>query len=127
MFVRLPSCKYPTDSTPAAPLPVLPIHPSFLSSNDNLIAIMKRASSVFGFRRLHAALQAKILVFLTTGKQVKFALEVFRRLRPGVVLRALHGKMKQMKRMAVYYDFCQVCVPSSHHLPYLHMLQGRVC
>ena len=51
--------------------------------------------------------QAKMLVFLTTGKQVKFALEAFRRLRPGVVLRALHGKMKQMKRMAVYYDFCQ--------------------
>ena len=49
-----------------------------------------------------------MLVFLTTGKQVKFALEAFRRLRPGVVLRALHGKMKQMKRMAVYYDFCQV-------------------
>ena len=50
-----------------------------------------------------------MLVFLTTGKQVKFALEAFRRLRPGVVLSALHGKMKQMKRMAVYYDFCQVC------------------
>ena len=62
--------------------------------------------------------QAKMLVFLTTGKQVKFALEAFRRLRPGVVLRALHGKMKQMKRMAVYYDFCQVrraasCLESS--------------
>ena len=45
---------------------------------------------------------------------MKFALEVFRRLRPGVVLRALHGKMKQMKRMAVYYDFCQVWAPSGH-------------
>lgn len=54
-----------------------------------------------------------MLVFLTTGKQVKFALEAFRRLRPGVVLRALHGKMKQMKRMAVYYDFCQVCCAAS--------------
>ena len=54
-----------------------------------------------------------MLVFLTTGKQVKFALEAFRRLRPGVVLRALHGKMKQMKRMAVYYDFCQVCPAAS--------------
>ena len=57
---------------------------------------------------LSLAAQAKMLVFLTTGKQVKFALEAFRRLRPGVVLRSLHGKMKQMKRMAVYYDFCQV-------------------
>jgi hypothetical protein len=69
----------------------------------------------------YPAAQAKMLVFLTTGKQVKFALEAFRRLRPGVVLRSLHGKMKQMKRMAVYYDFCQVgrcygAVLSSPHL-----------
>ncbi|CAK0786422.1 hypothetical protein CVIRNUC_009635 [Coccomyxa viridis] len=60
---------------------------------------------LWAFMKAH--LKAKMLVFLTTGKQVKFALEAFRRLRPGVVLRALHGKMKQMKRMAVYYDFCQ--------------------
>ena len=58
-----------------------------------------------------------MLVFLTTGKQVKFALEAFRRLRPGVVLRALHGKMKQMKRMAVFYDFSEVRVCLIVHIP----------
>ena len=31
--------------------------------------------------------------------------EAFRKLRPGVPLRALHGGMKQMKRMGVYYEF----------------------
>ncbi len=66
--------------------------------------------------RCHCGMQAKILVFLTTGKQVKFALEAFRRLRPGVVLRALHGKMKQMKRMAVFYDFSEVLARLTVHL-----------
>jgi ATP-dependent RNA helicase DDX10/DBP4 len=33
--------------------------------------------------------------------------EAFKKLRPGVPLRCLHGKMKQMKRMAVYYEFCE--------------------
>ncbi len=72
------------------------------------------------------SLQAKILVFLTTGKQVKFALEAFRRLRPGVVLRALHGKMKQMKRMAVFYDFSEVlaCLPLLNVLHLLHRRTG---
>ncbi len=34
--------------------------------------------------------------------------EAFKKLRPGVPLRSLHGKMKQFKRMAVFYDFCEV-------------------
>lgn len=33
--------------------------------------------------------------------------EAFRKLRPGVPVRALHGSMKQMKRMKVYYEFCE--------------------
>jgi ATP-dependent RNA helicase DDX10/DBP4 len=34
-----------------------------------------------------------------------FLFEAFRRLHPGVPLMELHGKMKQSKRMAIYYDF----------------------
>ena len=68
---------------------------------------------------MYPAAQAKMLVFLTTGKQVKFVLEAFRRLRPGVVLRSLHGKMKQMKRMGVYYEFCQVGRCSALSFPHL--------
>jgi Helicase conserved C-terminal domain len=37
--------------------------------------------------------------------QVKFVHEAFRKLRPGVPLGMLHGKMKQMKRMAVFCKF----------------------
>lgn len=35
-----------------------------------------------------------------------FIYEAFRQLRPGVPLLALHGKMKQMKRLAVFARFC---------------------
>ena len=45
---------------------------------------------------------------MSTCKQVKYVFEAFRRLRPGVPLRCLHGGMKQLKRMAAFYDFCQV-------------------
>ena len=56
-------------------------------------------------------LQAKVLVFLSTCKQVRFVHEAFRRLRPGAPLSAIHGKMKQMRRMAVFYDFCEARHP----------------
>jgi len=49
-----------------------------------------------------------VLVFLSTCKQVKYVYEMLRRLRPGVPLRCIHGKLKQMKRMAVFQDFCEV-------------------
>ena len=39
--------------------------------------------------------------------QVKFVFEVFRRLRPGIPLLALYGKQKQLKRVAIYNDFCR--------------------
>jgi len=47
------------------------------------------------------------VVFLSTCKQVKFVYEALRRLRPGAPLRCLHGGMKQLKRMAAFYDFSQ--------------------
>ena len=59
--------------------------------------------------------QAKVLVFLSTCKQVKFVFEAFRRLRPGAPLRCIHGKMKQMKRMAAFYEFSEV----GRHLPFM--------
>lgn len=46
-----------------------------------------------------APLQAKVIVFVSTCKQVRFLYEAFRKLRPGVPLRALHGRMNQYKRM----------------------------
>jgi len=58
---------------------------------------------LWSFVRSH--LSARTIVFLSTCKQVRFAYEAFRRLRPGVPLRALHGGMKQAKRVAVFAEF----------------------
>ncbi len=59
---------------------------------------------LFGFVRTH--LQAKTLVFLSSCKQVQFVHAAFSAMRPGVPLMCLHGRQKQMKRLAVYTDFC---------------------
>ncbi|DBA75292.1 TPA: hypothetical protein ACH3X1_010573 [Trebouxia sp. C0004] len=65
----------------------------------------EKVNVLWSFIKTH--LRSKVIVFLSTCKQVKFMYEAFRKLRPGVPLRSLHGKMKQFKRMAVFYDFCE--------------------
>ena len=59
---------------------------------------------LWSFVRTH--LSAKTIVFLSSCRQVQFVHEAFKRLRPGVPLRCLHGRMKQMKRLATFYEFC---------------------
>ncbi len=59
---------------------------------------------LWSFIRTH--LRSRVIIFLSTCKQVRFVYEAFRRLRPGVPLRALHGRMSQYKRMGVYQQFC---------------------
>lgn len=69
----------------------------------------EKVNVLWSFIKTH--LRSKVIIFLSTCKQVKFMYEAFKKLRPGVPLRSLHGKMKQFKRMAVFYDFCQVSTP----------------
>jgi ATP-dependent RNA helicase DDX10/DBP4 len=59
---------------------------------------------LWSFIKTH--LRARTIVFVSTCKQVRFLYEALRRLRPGVPLRALHGKMGQARRVAVYQAFC---------------------
>eukprot|EP00884_Botryococcus_braunii_P007371 jgi/Botrbrau1/16635/Bobra.0068s0054.1 len=68
-------------------------------------ALPEKLDLLYSFIRSH--LKAKTLVFLSTCKQVKFVYEAFCKLRPGVSLRHIHGKMKQFKRMGIFYDFNQ--------------------
>ncbi|KAG1347345.1 DEAD-box ATP-dependent RNA helicase 32 [Cocos nucifera] len=56
---------------------------------------------------IKANLHSKILVFLSSCKQVKFVYEAFKKLRPGIPLKCLHGRMKQNVRMAIYLEFCE--------------------
>lgn len=38
---------------------------------------------------------------------MKFVFEAFKKLRPGIPLKCLHGRMKQEKRMGIYSQFCE--------------------
>lgn len=58
---------------------------------------------LYSFIKTH--LKNKSIVFVSSCKQVRFLFEAFRRIRPGVPLLHLHGKMKQERRMYIYYDF----------------------
>lgn len=49
----------------------------------------------------------KILVFMSSCKQVKFSYELFKKLKPGSSLLSLYGTLHQMRRMAVYDEFCR--------------------
>lgn len=45
--------------------------------------------------------------FIVSYHQVKYANEMFCRLKPGVSLLALYGTLHQLKRMAIYESFCK--------------------
>ncbi|KAK9845124.1 hypothetical protein WJX74_010820 [Apatococcus lobatus] len=83
----------------SAPTP-LKLQQAFL-----VCSLEEKVDMLWSFLKTH--LKSKVIVFMSTCKQVRFFHEAFKRLRPGVPLRCLHGKMKQMKRMAVFYDFCE--------------------
>ncbi|KJE95924.1 ATP-dependent RNA helicase dbp4 [Capsaspora owczarzaki ATCC 30864] len=79
--------------------------PKGLSQSYVVTALPDKLDILYSFIRTHTS--SKTLVFLSSCKQVRFVLETFRRLRPGVPLMALYGKQKQMKRMAIYSDFAK--------------------
>ena len=58
---------------------------------------------LFSFMKTH--LKSKVIVFVTSCKQVKFLFQMYKRLHPGILLKELHGNMSQEKRIAVYQDF----------------------
>ena len=58
---------------------------------------------VWSFIRTH--LKQKTIIFFATCKQVRFIDAVFRKLRPGISLLALHGKIKPARRTFIYEEF----------------------
>ena len=65
----------------------------------------KKMETLWAFIKSH--LTSKTLVFLSSCKQVRFVHEVFRRMRPGVPVAMLHGRMKQMARMKTFETFAR--------------------
>ncbi|KAJ0267085.1 DEAD-box ATP-dependent RNA helicase 32 [Hirschfeldia incana] len=79
--------------------------PSTLVETVMIVPVEKKLDMLWSFIKSH--LHARILVFLSTKKQVKFVHEAFNKLRPGIPLKSLHGKMSQEKRMGVYSQFIE--------------------
>lgn len=79
--------------------------PSCLQQCYMKVKAQEKIDVLWSFLKCHK--RKKIIVFLTTCKQVRFIHLAFFRLRPGFSVLALHGGMHQMKRMSVYEQFCE--------------------
>ena len=64
-----------------------------------------KLDTLYSFIKSH--LSSKMIVFVSSCKQVKFTYEAFCHLRPGVPLMALYGRQKQPRRVGIYNDFCR--------------------
>ncbi|KAI9833069.1 MAG: ATP-dependent RNA helicase dbp4 [Thelocarpon superellum] len=77
--------------------------PSTLQQHYIITPLPAKIDTLFGFIRSNV--KAKILVFLSSGKQVRFVYESFRHLQPGVPLLHLHGRQKQTARLDITSRF----------------------
>jgi ATP-dependent RNA helicase DDX10/DBP4 len=78
--------------------------PTRLQQHYMVTECSEKLDVLWSFIKTH--LKSKTIVFLSSCNQVKFVHEAFCRMRPGIVLSALHGKVKQEKRLQIFMDFC---------------------
>lgn len=69
------------------------------------IGIEEKLDTLFSFLKSHQ--KSKCIVFFSACKEVRFAYEAFKRLKLGVQLLELHGRQKQTKRTAIYFEFVE--------------------
>ncbi|KAI4165546.1 MAG: hypothetical protein LQ342_000959 [Letrouitia transgressa] len=77
--------------------------PSTLRQNYIVTPLPQKLDTLWSFIR--ANLKNKILVFFSSGKQVRFAYESFRHMQPGIPLLHLHGRQKQTTRLDITTKF----------------------
>lgn len=77
--------------------------PSTLQQNYIVTPLPEKLDTLWSFIRSN--LKAKILVFLSSGKQVRFVYEAFRHMQPGIPLMHLHGRQKQTARLDITTKF----------------------
>lgn len=78
--------------------------PKTLQQNYIVCNLEDKISFLFSFIRNH--LKQKVLVFISSCKQVKYIYEAFCKLRPGTSLLALYGTLHQERREQIYEEFC---------------------
>lgn len=63
-----------------------------------------KVNILWSFLKSHR--RKKIVVFLSSCKQTKYFSEVFSKLKPGMSVLGLYGTLHQLRRMAIYDNFC---------------------
>ena len=77
--------------------------PATLQQHYVVTPLPEKLDTLWSFIRSN--LKSKILVFLSSGKQVRFVYESFRHLQPGIPLMHLHGRQKQTARLEITSKF----------------------
>jgi len=77
--------------------------PDTLQQNYIVTELSNKLDTLWSF--LQSTKKAKILVFLSSGKQVRFVYESFRRMQPGIPLLHLHGRHNQKSRLDITSQF----------------------
>ncbi len=77
--------------------------PSQLQQHYVVTPLPEKLETLYGFIRSN--LKSKMIVFFSSGKQVRFAYEAFRQMQPGITLLHLHGRQKQMARLEIISRF----------------------
>ncbi|PYH49514.1 RNA-dependent ATPase HCA4 [Aspergillus saccharolyticus JOP 1030-1] len=77
--------------------------PSKLQQHYVVTPLAQKLDVLWSFIRSN--LKAKTIVFLSSGKQVRFVYETFRHMQPGIPLMHLHGRQKQGGRLDITTRF----------------------
>lgn len=77
--------------------------PSQLQQHYVITPLPEKLDTLYGFIRSN--LKSKMIVFFSSGKQVRFAYEAFRQMQPGISLLHLHGRQKQIARLEILRRF----------------------
>ncbi|XP_011551069.3 probable ATP-dependent RNA helicase DDX10 [Plutella xylostella] len=97
------SLSYPTYVAPHEQADT--VTPDALQQSYIVCEIDEKLGILWSFIKNH--LKQKVLVFMSTCKQVKYTYDLFCKLRPGVSLLALYGTLHQEKREKIYNEFCR--------------------
>ena len=77
--------------------------PNTLQQNYVVTPLSEKLDTLWSF--IQSTKKAKIIVFLSSGKQVRFVYESFRHMQPGIPLLHLHGRQKQTARLDITSRF----------------------
>jgi len=77
--------------------------PKSLQQNYTITPLAEKLDTLWSF--IQSAKKSKILVFVSSAKQVRYLYEAFRKMQPGIPLLHLHGRQKQMARLDITHKF----------------------